>query len=218
MKSIDKAREILRKYRVGTIISSKDRDKLFELISKESITRYKWLATSDKKIDLMVANTPIGQRKVRCINIVSSDGKRIPMTLKSLDPKSSKGRTDKMRVLRNLIDYQIQAFRVEYKEKVIGASRAGNQEALHRLTHCPYTGKPMKRSSSHIHHARIPFVDLVEQWCKHTGTPLEGVSTMGVSALRDKKLENSWKEFHEQNAILEVVSKEYNLSQGRKPD
>lgn len=106
---------------------------------------------------------------------------------------------------RNEIDYQIR----EYRETVELPIR------------CPLSGRKLTNwSNIHVDH-KDPFIDLFMDWLDMLGINpidivLDGPATN--RRFRSEELKQSWRNYHNDNAILQAVSRKANLRKGASRD
>lgn len=109
--------------------------------------------------------------------------------------------------LRQIVDDQI----LDYRKQV-------NDQINKKSARCAISGKFLYFGEFHIDH-KIPFKELVENWCRHNAIDLENIETIcrGTRCrLKDKNLANDFYEYHKENAILQPTTIESNLKKGSK--
>lgn len=81
---------------------------------------------------------------------------------------------------------------------------------------CPMSGERISRREAHVDHAPPRFAELVQEWLEHHGLSLDEVpltdEPQGGAAIVGGPLLDSWRSFHEQRAVLRVVSARWNTS------
>ena len=66
---------------------------------------------------------------------------------------------------------------------------------------------PPTKSNEEIHHDKISFKDLLNNFLKQEKLKMKDIEMYG-DILKDENLANKWREYHKENAILKVVDKE----------
>lgn len=143
----------------------------------------------------------------RCFWLERVDGSRTDFSFKScLTPPTHE--TDVRQALRHLITEQIIAFR-------------DNAFSLSPEVPCAITGAMVNSDGSHIdHRPPLTFLGLIESFFAGSGLSYETVPVKptadGDTAtyLADEQIANAWCEYHRANAVLQIVTKRANLSQG----
>lgn len=89
---------------------------------------------------------------------------------------------------------------------------------------CPYTNEKLNYIGSQVHHKEPKtFKQLIADFIKENMIDIKSVQINSATddgliqdTLKDKKLEQSWIDFHNLHADLQIVSKKANLSFSKK--
>jgi hypothetical protein len=112
-----------------------------------------------------------------------------------------------------------------HTQKVKAAMRLAvySQKKAYRERHlvpgalCSVTGEPLNIGNCHVDHV-VPFEDLVTTFLDREQLTIDEVEIEPRrdgevdSILSDKRLESAWQKYHQQNAVLRLVTKHANLS------
>ena len=186
----------------------------------ESTKTYNTLAKQNGSY-LLVDDLQVKHRIIRCLFIISSNGSRIPLTKnkfsKAFEKKksaSSISRSAIISALRDLIQPQINEFRINFKKELIKLSAGGDYNKLNKKLQCPITGKRLN-NKNHIDHHPISFIELADNWLESVGfkayTDLPVRKTKSGIVFKDQILEKSWIDYHNQKAQLRMTSAKGNL-------
>jgi hypothetical protein len=81
---------------------------------------------------------------------------------------------------------------------------------------CPMSGERIARQAAHVDHAPPRFAELVQAWLAHHGIAIDDVPLAdephGGAVVAAGEMLDSWRSFHEQHAVLRVVSARWNTS------
>lgn len=147
----------------------------------------------------------------RCFWIERIDGTRTDFSFKTcLKPPTHE--SDVRQALRFLITPQVMAFR-------------DNAFFLASEVACAITGEMVTTDGAHIdHRPPLTFLALIESFLKTMGLTYERIPVKptadGDTAtyLADDEIGRAWCEYHQANAVLQVVTTRANLSQGGRRD
>lgn len=178
---------------------------------------------------LVARNRQFGPRIVRCLCLELGE-QCVPVLKNKLNAKPARSakrckhcneiacsRKTSLGVLRFLISDQIEDARSAHAKAIVLATKQQDKQALHRLTHCPLTGKTLF-GATHVDH-KVPFSKLVEQWAEQCLVNLCQQKLAGrgqTKIFADGNLNESWQEWHEKHAMLQIVIAKANLSKGAK--
>jgi hypothetical protein len=227
-------REILKLCRPGQKLTATDSQVVIDnaLLSTQLTDRQKEIAV-DSQTWYCVRSVCWSGRKLKCLHMCYPDcAIGLPLTLSKLEArpatrKSTRTSTDArdlvLAALRDIIRPQIDAFRTDFWQKYehrvsVAVAMQMSPPAYPR---CALSGKSLKSCKTHVDHDVVPFVRLAEAWVALTGQTFEHIA---ASVRKSRKLsrytlgsslaDDSWAQYHSDNAKLQLVNARANMSKG----
>ena len=196
-------KDILTEYPAGVKFYFQDREikKLHGMLKQ--LDKYKNSLAFSNHYKITWRTT--GGRRYKCLNIVLNNGKLIPVTKAAIQRIGTKGPSKRAMViaeLRRVIEPQIQ----NLKQKQLRHLRI-------------YKKSWVDSRDMHLDH-KVPFIKLAVDWVIEEGYSsfdgLPGRRTYGNRWKFPPELEQSWYQYHERHAELELVEAHVNLSESAK--
>lgn len=178
---------------------------------------------------------PVGDRRVRmlCLCYAKAEGEScLPMPLSKLEarastrkkaePKHPAERKLVHQACRAIAGVQTEAFRKAFWVEHFASVEAAVLETPSRTVpypRCPLSGKSIWSNKTHVDHV-YPFVLMVDDWLL-----VIGLTWTQIQCVRSRKLkrmsmgpalDESWRQYHADNAQLAIVEAKANMSKGAK--
>lgn len=196
---------LVKIYNCGDTLDPRHQDFILDIC--KDIKAYQRLSNV-KGIQIIVKNYKMGSRSVKMLHFAYGN-KTIPIpknkVINALFPKKTKTKPNPVTrvraALRKVIDRQIQDFR----------------ETVSFPCVCVLTGNTLVHwGQIHVDH-NPTFVSLVEGWLIENDLYYDEIKIIGGKnnpRLSNKELEQSWYDYHLENANLRVTFKKANMSRG----
>lgn len=192
VKKIELIREILYKYKIQENLSKKDFDFMLEILSHHPDAKNK-IGVGIKR--MWIENVEYGNRTFWFERI---DGSKTDFSFYKCLTKPN-NHADFLKACRYAVAETIISFR---------DLKFGDNKTLI----CPILGVSFKKNRSHVDHI-IPFISIAKEFYETIKKDIEylrGDGFIGV-CFADKELEKKWIKFHNERAILRVISEKANL-------
>lgn len=223
MNTVTKTKAILRNHRCGSYVTGDNRKWLLETIAANCPRLRTMAETPRAKVKIAKSKGRYPQKMV----FIQARGKTLPAPRGwwcfDKKPKPPSNRALVMQACRELIAKQIVDYRdsfwKDYSDSVERAKELGLTPPSPPL--CPESGKRLTSGCVHVDHV-VPFVDLVLQWAVENELDLDSLKTVqrrkphSHRAFASRAFDESWREYHQTHAVLQLLRAEANLAKGAK--
>lgn len=206
---VDYVRKIIGRYPVGTALNDADSAFMLDLLQRHPEAKQK---IGSGVVSIFIAENPVypGER-ARGFWLRRRDGSKTDFSYREcIRPATPEKKA--LSALRAAIEPDTIAF----KQAVFDRSPDG-------LVRCPDTGEWLTFTTSHVDHkAPKTFDKLARQFLQAFGLSFADVAVVPSSdgkigdRMADETLRSLWVRYHNENAILEIVSAKANLSLRKK--